>query len=62
MQVYFDPYPNRALEKYITDYGAFLKEQGERPVTVRRVETVDEVLEQSDVRAPASTPAFCSWH
>lgn len=50
MQVYFDPYPNKVLEKYITDYGAFLKERGERPVSVRRVETVDEVLAQSDVR------------
>lgn len=60
LQVYFDPYPNTALEKYVTDYGAFLKERGESPVTVKRVDTVDEVLEQSDVRLtmllPTSAP------
>jgi hypothetical protein len=50
LQVYYDPYPNKALEKYITDYGEFLKQRGERPVTVKRLESVDEVLEQSDVR------------
>jgi hypothetical protein len=47
--VYYDPYPNAALEKYITDYGAFLKDKGEKAVTVQRLESVDEVLEQSDV-------------
>ena len=60
LQVYFDPYPNTALEKYVTDYGAFLKERGENPITVKRVDTVDEVLEQSDVRLtmllPTSAP------
>lgn len=47
--VYYDPYPNKHLEQYITDYGAFLKQRGERPVSVRRVETVNEVLQQADV-------------
>lgn len=48
--VYYDPYPNKHLEQYVTDYGAFLKQRGERPVSVRRVDTVNEVLRQADVR------------
>lgn len=48
--VYYDPYPNKHLEQYVTDYGAFLKERGERPVSVKRVDTVNEVLQQADVR------------
>ena len=49
--VYFDPYPNEKLEKYVADYGRFLQERGERGVSVKRVETMDEVFEQADVRS-----------
>jgi hypothetical protein len=54
--VYFDPYPNVKLEEYVTDYGQFLNERGERAVTVRRVETVEEVLRESDVCPPPPPP------
>eukprot|EP01026_Neomeris_dumetosa_P053841 TRINITY_DN4818_c0_g1_i7.p1 TRINITY_DN4818_c0_g1~~TRINITY_DN4818_c0_g1_i7.p1 ORF type:complete len:398 (-),score=64.05 TRINITY_DN4818_c0_g1_i7:60-1253(-) len=47
--VYFDPYPNTKLEEYIAKYGDLLAEQGERRVTCKRVETVEEVLSSSDV-------------
>lgn len=47
--VYFDPYPNKALESFVADYGALLKKHGERPVTVTRVASVEEVLRVSDV-------------
>jgi glycerate dehydrogenase len=47
--VYYDPYPNTALERYIQAYGNLLKEHNEEPVTVRRVETVEEVLQEADV-------------
>jgi len=47
--VYYDPYPNEKLERYVADYGALLAKHGERPVKVRRVETVDEVLREADV-------------
>ena len=50
--VYYDPYPNKKLEEYVRAYGEFLQGRGERGVSVRRVETVDEVCEQADVRAP----------
>lgn len=47
--VYYDPYPNKSLEGYVTKYGEFLKSQGERPVTVKHVATVEEVLQEADV-------------
>ncbi|KAG7666909.1 hypothetical protein Ndes2526B_g04604 [Nannochloris sp. 'desiccata'] len=47
--IYYDPYPNKFLEEYISDYGNLLKSKGEKPVTVRRCETVEEVLRESDV-------------
>lgn len=47
--VYFDIFENKKLEAYMAGYGEFLKSQGEKPVTCRRAETVEELLEVSDV-------------
>ncbi len=47
--VYFDPYPNKKLEAYIKQYGELLQHNGEAPVFVKRVETVEEVLKEADV-------------
>jgi len=47
--IYFDPYPNKKLEEYITNYGQLLRHHGEPPVAVRRVDTMEEVLKESDV-------------
>lgn len=47
--VYYDPYPSKFLEEYVTAYGEFLKSRGERPVTVKRLGTVEEVLKAADV-------------
>jgi hydroxypyruvate reductase 1 len=47
--VYFDLYPNGALEQYVADYSDFLVAHGEEPVTARRVETIEELLAVSDV-------------
>lgn len=47
--LYYDPYPNKFLEEYVADYGKLLESKGEKPVTVRRCETVEEVLAKSDV-------------
>ncbi|KAL4855140.1 Glutamate synthase [NADH] [Chlorella vulgaris] len=47
--VYFDPYPNTFLEEYVRDYAKLLESRGERPVTVKRCETVEEVLREADV-------------
>jgi hydroxypyruvate reductase 1 len=47
--VYFDPYPNEALERFIADYSAFLVEHGEPPVTCRRLDSIESVLSEADV-------------
>jgi glycerate dehydrogenase len=57
--VYYDPYKNERLEKYVQEYGEFLKQRGERPVSVTRVSTVEEVLRQGDVRTSPNCSIFC---
>jgi hydroxypyruvate reductase 1 len=47
--VYFDPHPNETLERFITDYSAFLVEHGEPPVTCRRLDSIEDVLREADV-------------
>lgn len=47
--VYFDLHPNEALERYISDYSAFLTEHGEAPVTCLRLTSVADVLREADV-------------
>eukprot|EP01024_Parvocaulis_polyphysoides_P012188 TRINITY_DN14375_c0_g2_i1.p2 TRINITY_DN14375_c0_g2~~TRINITY_DN14375_c0_g2_i1.p2 ORF type:complete len:393 (+),score=74.35 TRINITY_DN14375_c0_g2_i1:119-1297(+) len=47
--VYYDPYPNTKLEEYLKQYGDLLEASGERRITCKRLETVEEVLQQSDV-------------
>jgi hydroxypyruvate reductase 1 len=47
--VYFDIFPNEALEQYVADYSDFLVAHGENPVTAKRVETVEDLLAVSDV-------------
>jgi len=47
--VYYDLYPNPALEQYVADYSAFLVEHGEAPLTCRRLDSVHAVLREADV-------------
>ncbi len=47
--VYYDLYPNLALERYVADYSAFLVERGEAPLNCRRLGSVAEVLRVADV-------------
>lgn len=47
--VYYDLYQATRLEKFVTDYGEFLKSHGEPPVTWKRAQTVEEVLSLADV-------------
>jgi hydroxypyruvate reductase 1 len=46
--IYYDIYPNMDLEDYIAAYGDFLKSRGEEPVSCKRADTVEEVLQQAD--------------
>ena len=47
--VYFDIQPNQELEDYIRAYAAFLKQQGQPPVTCQRIDQIDDLLERADV-------------
>ncbi|MBW2674076.1 MAG: hypothetical protein JRD89_11780 [Deltaproteobacteria bacterium] len=47
--LYYDLYRNGVLEEYIAAYADFLVSRGERPVTCRRAESVEEVLQAADV-------------
>ena len=47
--VYFDLYPNEALEQYIADYSALLVANGEDPVSCSRADTIEDLLAVSDV-------------
>ena len=46
--LYYDLYPNAALEDYLGVYGEFLKSQGQQPPTCRRAETVEDLLREAD--------------
>jgi hydroxypyruvate reductase 1 len=47
--IYFDLYQSTRLEKFVTAYGAFLKANGETPVTWKRAASMDEVLQEADI-------------
>lgn len=55
--VYFDVYPNSRLEEYSKEYSRLLESHGEEPLSVRRLDTVEDVLKQSDVSAVARVVA-----
>jgi hydroxypyruvate reductase 1 len=46
--IYYDLYPNKALEDYLGAYGEFLKSQGQQPPTCQRAETVEDLLREAD--------------
>lgn len=46
--IYFDLQKNTALEKYLRAFSAFLTSRGEPPVTCRRTESIDELLQEAD--------------
>ncbi|RZB89519.1 Glycerate dehydrogenase HPR, peroxisomal isoform B [Glycine soja] len=47
--IYYDLYQSTRLEKFVTAYAAFLKANGETPVTWKRAATMDEVLQEADI-------------
>jgi hydroxypyruvate reductase 1 len=47
--VYYDLYQNKGLESYIAAYSDLLVSRGEGPVTCTRLESVEAVLQTSDV-------------
>jgi hydroxypyruvate reductase 1 len=47
--VYYDLFPNEGLEQYLSDYSDLLVAHGEDPVTCRRLDSVEAVLQEADV-------------
>ncbi len=47
--LYYDLYPSQALEEKIAAFNGFLNSLGEKPVTCRRAETVEDLLREADV-------------
>jgi len=47
--IYYDLYQNKSLEDYVAAYGAFLRSQGEKPVSCRRADSVEELLREADL-------------
>jgi glycerate dehydrogenase len=46
--IYFDPHQNEALENHVARYSKFLKSQGQPPVTCKRAETIEALLQKAD--------------
>jgi hydroxypyruvate reductase 1 len=46
--VYYDPNKNDALENHLDRYNKFLKSQGRAPVSCKRAETIEELLQEAD--------------
>jgi hydroxypyruvate reductase 1 len=47
--IYYSLHKNQTLEEYIASYGLFLEAQGQEPVSCRKVEALEELLEESHV-------------
>ena len=46
--VYHDIYPNQDLEDYIAAYSDFLKSRGEKPLSCKRVDSLEKLLREAD--------------
>jgi glycerate dehydrogenase len=46
--IYYDLYPNKELESYLTAYSDFLTSRGQPAVSCRRADSVEEVLQTAD--------------
>lgn len=47
--IYYDIYQNKQLERDITAFSKYLESRGEEPVQIKRAESVEELLTESDV-------------
>jgi D-isomer specific 2-hydroxyacid dehydrogenase, NAD binding domain len=58
--VYYDVMPNSRLEEYSKEYSRLLESHGEEPLSVRRLDNVEDVLKQSDVSPMVKLSAVCT--
>jgi hydroxypyruvate reductase 1 len=60
--VYYDLYRNQALEEFVAAYADFLISRGEPPVTGARLDSIEAVLEVSDVVSLHPTLNETTYH
>lgn len=60
--VYFDVHPNSRLQEYVKEYSQLLESRGEAPVTITRMDAVEDVLKASDVRLALERIQLCFCH
>jgi len=60
--LYYSPRRNEHLERLADDYSDYLIARGEQPITCRRVTTLDELLEQSDIVSLHTTLNETTFH
>ncbi len=46
--IYYDPHKKGALEEHVAQYNKFLKSQGRAPVSCKRAQTIEELLQEAD--------------
>ncbi len=46
--VYYDPHQNEDLENHVVNYSKFLESQGRAPVSCKRADTIEELLQEAD--------------
>ncbi len=46
--VYYDPHKNEDLENHVANYNKFLESEGRAPVSCKRAETIEELLQEAD--------------
>lgn len=60
--MYYDVHPNSRLQEYVKEYSQLLESRGEAPVTITRMEAVEDVLKESDVRPTLECFHMCFYH
>eukprot|EP00854_Cymbomonas_tetramitiformis_P005530 gene5530-6707_t len=60
--IYYDMFPQPKFEEYVTDYGKFLEGHDEEAVTIRRADTVENLLREADVSSPPRPTIERSFH
>jgi hydroxypyruvate reductase 1 len=46
--LYYDLYPNKSIKAHVAAYNAFLTSQGEAPVTLKKVDRLEDLLAEAD--------------
>ena len=56
--MYFDPYPNKFLDKYIPDFNKVQQNAAEELISLKKLDSVEDVLNELDVSCCHVTAAI----